>query len=198
MTYTPRPNPSGDTLVASRDQIRTNFSLIQTNFDINHENFGVGANAGKHKFMQMPVQSSLPATATGDGELHTEADSSTRSQLFYSRDNTAATKVQLTTGDTSAATFSTNTNYQVGPPSINGGWSFLPGGLILQYGKVAIVDTTTVITYPLAFSAAAYSIIVTNSKTTSNTSAIVVSASTPTNFTIIGGSTSVYWQAIGK
>lgn len=77
MSYQPRPNASGDTLRASRDPIRTNFEIIQNRFEDNHNDFDSGD--GKHKFMQMPEQTSSPTTAANEGALFTRQDQETSS-----------------------------------------------------------------------------------------------------------------------
>lgn len=79
MVYQPRPFAVDDTLVSSRDQIRTNFELIQTQFEANHVNI---ANDGKHKFLQMPEQATAPTTAANEGALYTKAVSGA-TQLFW-------------------------------------------------------------------------------------------------------------------
>jgi hypothetical protein len=77
MSYQPRPNPSGDTLRSSRDPIRTNFEIIQNRFEDNHNDYSSGD--GKHKFMQMPEQTSSPTTAANEGALFTRQDQETSS-----------------------------------------------------------------------------------------------------------------------
>lgn len=94
MTYDPRPNASGDTLVASRDPIRTNFEILQSRFQDNHTDFGSGT--GKHKFMQMPEQASAPTTAVNEGALYTKQGSySASAELFYRRESNGS-EIQLT------------------------------------------------------------------------------------------------------
>ena len=47
MTYTPRPNMANDTLLSSRDQIRTNFEIIRDDFNVDHVNVNK-TGEGKH------------------------------------------------------------------------------------------------------------------------------------------------------
>lgn len=91
MTYSPRPNPQGDTLVLSRDPIRTNFEVIQTRWETNHQGINVG---GKHIFVQMPQVTAAPTTAVNEGAVYTK-DVSGVTQLFYRTENNGA-EIQLT------------------------------------------------------------------------------------------------------
>jgi hypothetical protein len=94
LSYTPRPNASGDTLVLSRDAIRTNFEVLQSRFEDNHTDFSSGT--GKHKFLQMPEQSSAPTTAVNEGGLYTKVGStSTVTELFFRRENNGS-EIQIT------------------------------------------------------------------------------------------------------
>ena len=67
MTYEPRPNPSGDTLIASRDTIRGNFTIVQDRFEDDHEAYSAGT--GRHTLINLVAQTTLPATAAGESWL---------------------------------------------------------------------------------------------------------------------------------
>lgn len=91
MSYNPRPNPSGDTLVSSRDQIRTNFEIIEDRFDENHFLLDGGSGGGKHKFIQMPEipnaqAATIPATAANEGAIYTQTLGA-NTELYYRREN---------------------------------------------------------------------------------------------------------------
>lgn len=193
MPFVAVPN-SGQSLGQTRDQIRNNLNELKSSLAVNHYDLDL-SNVGKHMFMQMPVQGSLPATAMGEGELHTQTVSSL-SQLFYSRDNVAGTLVQMTAGDTSQASFR----------QPNPGWTFLPGGIIMQYGISPVVNATTkVITYPIPFTSQVFNIQATPQRQNSSPGStygwfVENNTLSLTQFTIqdfSGHSYGYYWVAIG-
>lgn len=193
MTYDPRPNPSGDTLVSSRNPIRTNFEIIQNRFEDNHTDFGSGT--GRHKFIEMPEQATIPAGLVGsEGTLYTKAAPSAtvnRSQIFYTN-STSGNEYQLTRVDNAQfPLFGTNTAYLA---DHEGGWTFLPGGLFLMYGKRTYSGTAPItITFPFPFSTAVFSVQAEERNVTTVTTS---------NFLISFSGTAVaattWWVAIGK
>ena len=91
MSYTIRPRPSGDTLVESRDPIRTNFEVIQDRFDENHVGIDNGSGGGKHKFLQMPEQSAAPGTAaSNEGALYTKENGFSKTGLYFQEENSGS------------------------------------------------------------------------------------------------------------
>ena len=145
MSYTLLPN-SGQSLGQTRAAIRKNFELIQSGFNINHLAFDA-TNAGKHKFVEMPVQGSIPVILSGEGVLYTVTGGGGFTQLFYNRDlEGVGRSVQLTAG-----TLSGTNNTTFGENSSTG-WSFLPGNLLIQYGNTLTLGNNTGVTFPIAFS----------------------------------------------
>lgn len=97
MSYTLRPFAQDDTLLLSRDPIRTNFSLIQDRFNENHVGINSGSGGGKHKFLQMPEQSAAPTTAANEAAVYTKqgpAPAST-TELYFRRESNG-TEIQMT------------------------------------------------------------------------------------------------------
>lgn len=188
MTYTILPN-SGQSLGVTRAPINTNFSLIKSAFDQNHFDFNA-VGAGKHKFVVMPQQGSAPTTVAGEGALYTKAGTS-GTALFMIRDGNAGTEVQLTSSSVG--------NVQ----SANSGWTWLPGGLFMQWGQNAVVGGANVIAFPVPFDIAPYSVVITPVRiTTSNVDIVYLTSSTAANFTAsstsASGITDINWIAIGK
>jgi hypothetical protein len=105
----------------------------------------------------MPAQSSAPTTAALEGGLYTKDVGAGVTQLFYRREGSGQ-EIQITSGITAnSATFGNNTIYLA---NHEGGWTYLPGGLIMQYGRYfTTVINTNVITYPIAFTSATYSVV---------------------------------------
>lgn len=138
-TYTPNiPQPS-DIPAVSQGQILQNFQSIDdgTNgFALNHvslTNATVGQR-GKHNMMQMPEQTIVPITAVNEGALYTK-DDGTRTSLYWRQENNG-TEIKITGLD---------------PLSATPGYTFLPGGLLIQWGTVTAFNSGGTVTWPIAF-----------------------------------------------
>lgn len=148
MTFTSLIPASGQSLGFTKQKIQDNFTNYFNVMSINH----VAPNAsgeGKHKFVQMPQQVAAPSTAVNEIALYSK-DSTIGTALFF-RQESNGTEVQLTGLDPIIATE---------------GCSFLPGGLLIQWGSIASTSThPNEVTFPVAFSTVIYSIQVTPFKT---------------------------------
>ena len=87
MTFNPRPKPSGDTLVLSRDQIRTNFEVLQSRFEDNHAEYGTGD--GKHTRVDLVEQTVFPSTAANESWASSREYNS-RTELIWRPESEAA------------------------------------------------------------------------------------------------------------
>ncbi len=126
MTYTVLPN-SGQSLGVTRIPINTNFSLIQSVFALNHVGFNSGANSGKHKFVQMPAQATSPGTAAAETAIYSRTalvGSSNETNMYWQFPGTAAAGADVVMTRFITPSLATN------------GITFLPGGLIMQWGTV--------------------------------------------------------------
>lgn len=77
------------------------------------------------------------------------------------------------------------------------GYYKFPGGLIMQWGTGSISNGSTV-TFPTAFASACYNVVIGHADTASDS--LGAQTLTTTNFAAVkgaGGSSSVYWQAVG-
>lgn len=197
MTYTADIPISGESLGSTRDRIRGNFQENAAVFAINHVAFNT-LGKGKHKFLQMPNQASAPATLANEAGFYSKVGTNpAESNLFFRGENNGF-EYQLTRANqANIATFSTAT-----------GWTYLPGGLIMQWGKQAGSSANTIpVTFPIMFTNPAYSVQVIPERAASNpgdsTLTVIVTGSvSPSGFTIgnVGSHTMVnwYWIAIGK
>lgn len=205
MTYTSNIPVSGNTLGGTRDLVRGNFQQIDTVTAINHVAFNQSGQ-GKHKFLQMPEQVSAPATLANEAGFYCkQATNPAEANLYFRAEDSGGTggfEYQMTRADeTNTATFATNTAYAA---NHLGGWTFLPGGMILQYGfrsSVAASGLTTV-TFPIQFTTGCYSVIITGITTGDPSKQIMINATVATlsNFVINNQSSTynkIYWQAIG-
>ncbi len=196
-----------DFLSQSQIDIKANFDQANTSFSVNHTPFNIASNNGKHKFVQMP-QGAIPSGRTiGDGALYVKSSSS-NPDLFYTPD-VAGKEYQLTrTNDSSYGSFSTDAAYTSGatPPGATtvGGWTFLPGGLLLQYGTVtAPGNPSTTVNFPIAFSTACYVVTISIKRTSGANDNLFINAKNTTTFTYFASTSGSGFQsfdfiAIGK
>jgi len=209
MTYNPSiPQPT-DFISDSQPQILNNFTALNSVFSRNHVAFDVATNSGNHKFVELrntaAIPAPIPALNAGEGTIYTKMISSV-SQLFYT-DDASGNEYQLTRDiPASFSLFGTNTNnYNASGANFTGGWSYLPGGLLIQYGNASNQVNGDTIPFPVAFTTGAFSISVTGHYNSSSRGFWWVKTQTTTNFTVTaidnGGtsiSTTLYWFAIGK
>lgn len=191
-SYSPRPNASGDTLVLSRDVIRTNFESLDTVIAVNHVEIGDG-DEGKHKFLVMPVSGSnynnntaAPTTAASEGGLYVKDDSGGNAQLFY-REESNGTERQLTGGTVAAE-----------------GSVELPGGTILKWGKATSPGTSGDITFSTPFPTNLFCVTFGIERASSSSTQNVYVDSDGTvdetgfAYSSTSSSSDFYWQAIGN
>lgn len=113
----------------SQPQLLANFDAINLIVDINHYTFNAGANAGKHKFLQLPVQVAAPAIAATELGLYTLLNADTTLNEMYIR-RSSGSQIPFTAFsiDAPASIFAT-------------GYTWLPSGMLLKFGTV----TTTAV-----------------------------------------------------
>lgn len=197
MSYTANTPQSGQTLGFTRPVINSNFQTINTAFAVNHIAFNISG-AGKHKFVEMPNQSVIPSPlASAEGTIYCK--SSGIAQLFFTP-GISGNEYQLTRAiNAGFSEFGTNTAYAA---NHTGGWTFLPGGMLLQYGLRSSPGASGAISFPTTFTNNPYSITVSLYRASGDHNVLVSSATPPTTtgFNYIcdtGGSIGVFWTAIG-
>ena len=196
---------TNDSLGSTRAKFFGNTASVKTFLDQNHYDFG-NVLYGNHKWVWYGRQTSTFPDTTTPSNLAIAtygASDGSRTQLWFqpSNDATGADAIQLTAGNVKQAEFSVNTvNYVA---NLTGGWTFLPGKMLLQYGSFD-PNTITAITFPIAFSAVPYSLQLTGEAGNSTSFRANISQGTLTasGFTFEGSIsnnfTPVYWTAIGK
>lgn len=135
------PN-SGQTLGQTRDQLRNNIQQLKDSLAENHFDLDT-PNEGKHKFVQMIEQSpNGPATAVNEGAIYTKQGTDSATQLFWRPENQLAAGIEVQMTVQKAGDGVTNI------PTISGTnvITFLPGGLLMITGQVAIGTANT--TFP--------------------------------------------------
>ena len=191
MGYAPNIPAANDNPSVSQGQIQTNFGVLNTSNNVNHVTYST-TGQGKHKFVEMPNQGSIPTPlVAGEGTIYTKSVGGV-SQLFYTPDN-SGNEYQLSRSVT--ADF----------PSLgaNPGWTYLPGGLLLQYGTVTSPGGSGTITFPVPYTNIPYSVTF-GLQRASGSSAHVFYVVTGTlgtgGFTYNSdttGSVAMYWMALG-
>lgn len=194
-------NPSND-----QGPMKTNTNSINSIIGEDHYSFNDNL-GGQHKWVRMPLSGGgsgtiPPALTASEGTIYTKTDTTpaSASQLFYSPD-ASGNEYQLTKSiAASFATFSTNTAYAA---NHTGGWTFLPGGMLLQYGLRSSASSSGSVTFPVTFPSgvAPYSI-TTGAVGAANTGNVSISTSAPSStgfsFNAGLGLNRFYWVAIGK
>jgi len=184
--------------------LQKNFQQLDTTFGIDHTKFSTTLNNGYHKVIHMIPWSTIanpiaPPPAVG-----------TIGELYVSQDNDGITGDETLYWQSGGGTGIVKMTRHFPPVAAIAGRTFIPGGLILQWGQVtgksaawpSGVQTTT---FPLAYPTACYNVqfTLTAAGTPSSTGELAVNATNPGSFTwtFNGSSTATFtgffWWAIG-
>lgn len=205
MTFTDNVPQSGQTLGNTQVPINNNFAAIKTAQSVNHVVYN-DPNEGKHKFLQMPEQVSAPTTAANEAGFYAKVGTNPAESNLFFRGEGSGFEYQLTKSiAASTGNFGNNSAYGAPPAGFTqtGGWTFLPGGLLLQYGfygKTGALGSTGTIQFPVTFSTAVYSVTDGLNRTSSGDQSVTINVVSVSNFTFkssSSGSDGIYWQAIG-
>lgn len=208
MIYTPNVPQSGTFLGNTRNAILMNFQTLNTWSAVNHYPLNA-TDAGKHTFCSFPVQASDPATAVGECALYSKTGTNpARANLFLRGENNNFVYQLTRTQNTSSINniFGLNTVYTyVGKPAAataTAGWTFLPGGLIMQYGTLTGPTSSGTLLFPFAFPGGApFMVQLTIANNVSGGQVVLNNASLPTatefSYLIAGSGVTLYWTAIG-
>ena len=142
MSFDANVPASGQSLGSSRQPIKTNMAVLRSSFATNHVDPN-NANPGKHNLSAYLLQANSPATIAGEMAAYSRTANG-EPQLYYQRQNKAASAnddIQATRLDKGATA------------SLNG-FSFLPGGILLQWGQATFAGAalSVAVTFPTAFS----------------------------------------------
>jgi hypothetical protein len=192
-TYTLGYPPDGSSLGQTKAVIRNNLDGTFQTLGIDHVNNNgqPGSQpAGYHTVSHLVPQGVDPAPVTGYGQLYSKTvNSFTTDQALFWETGTGIIQ-QLTTNITPSATVN--------------GYSFLPGGILIQWMKVNNPITGTTYNFPVAFPNTCFSIQLTPSLNNNSTircylasgtlsaSGFQIQATSSSNFT------SMYVTAIGN
>lgn len=169
--------------------IQGNFSSLNTQFNEDHvpltSTSGTPPN-GYHKAIHL-VPQAPPAAVAGYGELYARNlndGSAVGEQLWY----------QFVNGSAVTINFPITRNFQ--PSIASPGYTFLPGGLIFQWGS-SVSDGSGNIPFPLTFPVASFTPVVTFAPA-SGPVVTLISSVTAAGFTINRANVGVTWMAIGN
>lgn len=194
-------NPSSD-----QPKMQVNTNSTEDLLDIDHYSFGE-ALGGAHKQVQMPISNggtgSIPTgLIVNEGTLYTKQPTGP-SELFYTPD-TSGKEYQLTRTITADFTgkFGQNAALTTTPAgtSATGGWTFLPGGLLLNYGLATTLSAGNItVTFSTPFTTACYGATLGSLNSSTNVNVCYVSVST-TQIVLkatSGGVSNIFFTAIG-
>lgn len=147
MSYNPNVPLSSQQISSTTVPIQTNFTVANTNIGIDHVDFTnaapPGGNGGLHNKSTYVVQGSDPTAVTQGPIVYAKSVSYpgpvTRNELF----------MRQASGDGGAVIQLTETRNSA--PSGTNGYSFLPGGVIMQWGTDAAVGNNGTVTFPIQF-----------------------------------------------
>lgn len=168
MVYNASIPNSSDLLSNSQPQLLENFSQLNTIFQENHVAFddATAADRGKHTFLSMIDQVAAPTTAINELALYGKATGGI--STLYMRKESNGTEIQMSGPDPVAAATGT---------------SFLPGGIIIQWGPFSGNNAGIVNTFATAFPNNCWSVVATGANVALTSNVLKVTSLTTANFT---------------
>ncbi len=203
--YTAGYPQDGSSLGSSKSVIRNNLDGEFQVFSVDHFNQN-GPTPGFHQQSTYPNSSFAPTTVSGQLALYSKAISG-NSALYSIRDGDPTTETQITTTAFTA------------PLVASTGYTYLPGGLILEYGLFTYSfpsgtpdKGTKIVTFPLTFPNNVFNIQLTAKATSTSPNSpltlyVTNIAGTLDKFTVFylnnssaasGSFADFYWTAIGN
>lgn len=198
MVYRNNIPQATDFLDQSQVDLLNNFAQLDTSFGIDHYEFSdVSGDTGKHKSVTMP-ENTVPTIGADEGGLYTKvgvAPNPTETNMFFVAEG-GTDEYQMTYSDsTNFATFSTNTTYVA---NHSGGWSFLPGGLIMFYGVRSTPGSSGTITFPFEYPNNVFTVVTTSNGAGSKSNNVTSQTTTGFNYSTSNSSQTINWMAIGN
>lgn len=192
-TYTPGYPPDGSSLGQTKATIRNNLDGTFETLGIDHinNNGQPGSQpAGYHNVIHCVPQGSNPGAIAGYGQLYCKSINSvvTDTALFWE------------TGTGLIAQMTVNIN----PSATTNGYTFLPGGIIIQWGQSTSSSSTQPITFNIPFPNNCFNVQITptsTSTTASATNVLYPSGFSTAGFTFKYAGSSIngfFWFAIGN
>lgn len=191
-------NPADD-----QPKMQTNYANIKGFLSVDHVTPGT-TNDGYHTIVHFNTQGSDPGTVANITQLYTKAVTvgpNTDQQLFMKTGAGFLAQLTNTTGFLAQqARFGAKASFS----GTTGGWTFLPGGLVLNYGFVnsPVNGTTVAFAQPFTNNLLAVTLGGVTASTNDKTINIMDGSQSTSGFTIITSGTSaftvLYYIAIGN
>lgn len=183
--YVDRPDANNNPSLDQPD-MKVNTNSISSLISEDHIGFNQN-NGGLHKQVRMPIQATIPSgTISNSGTTYVKTANGS-AQIFYTNGITG-NEYQLTRVDNAGySTFADTT-----------GWTFLPGGLILQYGSTTTTGVSTLVSFPFTTMTASYSLTL---SLRNNANAYSYNSLDAQKFNFVTGAdpgTTFSWMVIGK
>ena len=192
MSYNLNVPLSSQQISSTTVPIQTNFNVANSNFGIDHVDFTnaapPGGNGGLHNKVSLLKQAGDPTAATDINILYDKLAGTGKNELFMRRaSNEGSTVIQMTLESANPSAAAT-------------GVSFLPGGIMIQWGQVAAVANNGTVNFGTVFPNACFVVQVTeNSASTPNTVGVNGFSTTAFTFkTNAGGNIPITYIAIGN
>jgi len=133
MPYNPNIPQANDQISVSQGQLLANFQSINTYLTVNHVPFPA-ADMGKHAFVEMPLQAAAPVSAANEQSFYnlipTANPLTAIPELFLNKQSNAGVmQIPMASSILSTAT----------PGNGAPGWTYLPSGIIIKWGIVAVI-----------------------------------------------------------
>jgi len=174
-SYNPNIPAATDVISVSQGQLLLNFQALQAWIDVNHVDYA-SVNAGKHFFVEFPVQSPVPTTGASEVGLYCQTSAfSGNPELVFSHQSAGGIYEFTSAGLASP------------------GWARLPSGVLYKWGTGSPSGSGNyTVTFPVAstipvFAATYVAFITPTTAITTyvssvNTTTLVVNASAAGNF----------------
>ncbi len=203
MPFVATPN-IGDSLGSTRVQMRENTNLLRSTIATDHVDVN-GGEPGKHKWTRYLQQPALNVPSTNANESLIFLRPFDTNICLRPPSTTAVSGKDLAIFPNSFGTPTDFDRLATNDAITNGigGWTFLPGVLLFQYGSLTAAGSSGTITFPKAFTTEVYNIQITLVKSGSTTAAATVDSATPVSVTSFkyrtsaAGAVDIYWTAIG-
>jgi hypothetical protein len=187
--------PDGFSLGQTKSQIRDNLDGTFQAATVNHYNQNQ-TNPGKHRYIQLPAQANPASTAAQEILLYNGGSSVGGStNLWFST---------YSNGSVNASTSVQMTRREV-PIAASKGYSWLPGGILLQWGAISSPGSAGSENFTIPFPNNFWNIQLNYARpTTTNAISFAINSSGTNNlsqftyYSTTSGSTTLYWLAIGN
>lgn len=146
MSYNPNIPQAADFISQSQQALLTNFGVLDTAFTVNHTALPLAPSQGKHKFVSMYEQAADPVTAANEIAIYTKDAGGVIGTREYLRQEGNGAVFQIS-GPTPLA-------------AVNG-YTYLPGGLIYQWGVGTASPAGFANLLPLAFPTTFFAVVIT-------------------------------------